>query len=186
MSLNYIITSPLVIDGPSSSELFFQLGGNSINLRAPTGLSSTYEFVLPPTIGTQDQVLTLNSSLETEWRDNVTGRIQTFSVSSASIFSTTGSSYQIVTDMELTPPAGTYYCIFSSSGGDTIEYIFFVDNTSILSSVRRVDTINRDNLFTIAVLTVNGSEDITVRARNFSFSGAIEIRERSLTIYEVS
>ena len=87
MSLNYIVSSPLVIDGTTLSELSLNIGGDSINIVTSSSLSSTYNFVLPPNIGSQNQILTLNSSLETEWKTNsASGSIQFFSLNDTTTF----------------------------------------------------------------------------------------------------
>jgi len=176
MSLDYTITSPAVISGPSSSELFFQLGGDSINFRAPTGLSSTYDFVLPPTIGTQGQILALNSGLETEWVDTI---VQSFTATDTVDFISSNLSFIQITNMILTPPAGTYYCNFSSFSDGDLEFAIFVDGNQIVESTRR-GTGNSETLFTITVVTVDGNDDIEVRSR--TLGGSYTIFERTLVV----
>jgi len=183
MSLDYIITSPLVIDGPSSSELFFQLGGDSINLRAPTGLSSTYEFVLPPTIGTQDQILTLNSSLETEW----TNKNSVFFdiTEDTTTFTSTNTTFLVIPSMTLTPPAGTYYCVFCANISNAINYELYEGNNNIIGTERTTFTNSSEECVgTVGIATVDGTQAINVRSRldsGFSYT----IFQRALFINRI-
>jgi len=93
MSSDYIITSKLSIVGSTSSRLSLNSNGNSISLVTPSLLSNTYNIVLPPDIGLQNQVLGLNSSLETDWIDT---SIRVFSVSDTITFTSTGSNFVII------------------------------------------------------------------------------------------
>ena len=183
MSLNYNVTSPAVINGTGTSQCSLDMGGDSINIQTPSGLSNIYNFVLPPDIGIQDQVLTLNSSLETDWV-NFVEAVQSYSVLDNTSFSSTSTSFVLVPSMILTPPAGTYYVIFNSYGSALIEYAIFVGGSILNETVRQIDTNNEEDLTSIAVVTVNGSDDIDVRARSTNGS-TMDIFERKLLIYSV-
>lgn len=49
--------------------------GNKITLDAPTGLASSYSFILPPNDGTNGQVLTTDGSGVTTWTTNGAGTV---------------------------------------------------------------------------------------------------------------
>lgn len=188
---NYIITSPLEINSSSSlsPELIFDIGINSINLQAPSTLSSNYNFILPPDIGTQGQVLTLDSSLATEWNDNVSGVTQQFNVSDAFPFTGNNPSFVKIPNMGITPPTGTYFCIFNGQveGGARSECRFSVDSSGVNESIRRIDSsTNEDTVFTTAVITVDGTEEINVQSRVASLIGVYTIGNRTLIIYRVN
>lgn len=162
---SYIITSPLEINGTSISELFLEVGANSINVQSPSGLSSTYDFILPLNLGTQGQVLTLNSSLETIWSNpSTTVTVQSNIVEDTLSFTSSNTNYQIIPSMTLTPSQGTYYCNFSTYSDGDVECAIFVDGNIVNSSVR-TGIGNAETIFLVARATVNGSQDIDVRAR---------------------
>ena len=190
MSLEYNIDSPLEVKNSTLSEVSFDSTGGSVNLLTPSGLSSTYNFVLPPYIGSQNQLLTLNSSLETEWVSNV-GNLQSFSASDTITFSGLSGSYILVPSMTLTPPAGKYYAIFNSYGfassfgsARDLEYAFSVGGVVIPESFRIVESVAaaRKNLITTQIITLNGSETIEVVIRSI---GNFSIFERILLLYKV-
>ena len=183
MSLDYTITSPLLISGTSISELKLNSGGNFINIITPSGLSNTYNFVLPPDIGVQRQILKLNPSLETEW---VNRNIIYDIVSDTSTYSNTNSSYLLVPSMTLTPPANTYYVIFNTIIDDELEMAIFVDGTIINNSFRRTfSNDDKESITIIATTTVNGSQSIEVRARTtFTFS-SYTIYRRTLFVNKI-
>lgn len=184
MSLDYTITSPAVVSGSTSSEVSLTSNGNSISLITPSVLSSTYNFVFPPNIGTQNQVLKLNSSLETGW-DNTGGGVFFDFVEDTITFTTSSTSYQLIPNMILTPPSGTYYCIFNSGSSGRLEFAIFVDGAELINSSRVIDTgIPGEILETFGLITVNGSQSIEIRGRSlngFSYSS----RERILYIQSV-
>ena len=53
--------------------------GNKITLDAPTGLASSYSFILPPNDGTNGQVLTTDGSGVTTWTTNGAGTVTSVS-----------------------------------------------------------------------------------------------------------
>jgi len=179
MSLDYIITSPVVIDGTTLSNLSLEFGGDSINLSTPSSLLNTYDIVLPPNLGLQNQVLTLNSSLETIWADIITGTVDSFSVSSDIPFFASSAVVTIIPNTTITPPTGTYYCNFSSSGSNTTLAIF-VDGNIINSSTRRA-TGSDESISIVTVVTVNGSQSIDIRAT----SSSVTIFERTFIIIKI-
>ena len=178
MSINYIITSPAVINGTGTSQCSLDIGGDSINIQTPSGLSNTYNFVLPPDIGIQDQVLTLNSSLETEYTNG--GIILSESVSDTNVYSNTNTTYLLIPSMTLTPPAGTYYCNFSTYTDGAVDCAIFVDGTIVSESIR-TGTGPVETLSTLAVVTVNGSQNIEVRSEMIGGS-SYNISERVLVV----
>ena len=189
MSLDYIITSPLLISGISTSELKLNSGGNSINVITPSGLSNTYNFVLPASNGVQDQVLGLNSSLETEWINNPNSSNIFFDfVEDTTVFTSTSTSYLLIPSMTLTPPAGDYFCIFNATATGNVEYALFVGGVIINETIRdNPASSSKESFDTLFVVTVNGSESIEVRAK-ISSSGigsSFDINERILFINEV-
>jgi len=181
MSLDYTITSPAVISGSTSSEVSLTSNGNSISLITPSGLT-TYNFVLPPNLGTQNQVLRLNSSLETEWGNtNTTGGVFFDFVEDTVPFTSTSTIYQLIPSMILTPPSGTYYCIFNADIAEDMEYAIFVDGV-ILNETIRVNRLDSgESVDSLGLATVNGSQSIEVRSRSL-FGSSYDVNERILYI----
>jgi len=100
---------------------------NFVDVTTPVGLSSTYSFVLPQNNGVQNQILSLNSSLETEWVDNTPNNITN---SIVTYTNTNVNNYITINSMSLTPSSGIYYCVFNSSldvsRRNILDYAFFV------------------------------------------------------------
>lgn len=177
----YIITSPATVSGPSSSEVLFNSGGNIITFKPPDTLSNTYNFVLPPNIGTQDQILTLNSSLETEW--TTSNSIFSEIVEDTTTYTNTNAFDLLIPGMTITPPAGTYYCIFTADIDNDIEFQIYEGINNITESSRSNILDSDESVGTIAIATVNGTEAIEVRA----FTGSsYTVYERSLFINRVN
>jgi len=78
--------------------------------------------------------------------------------------------------MTITPPAGTYFCIFNSYGDG--EFAIFVDGNIITESVRQVLNMT-ENINTCEIITVNGTETIDIRGR------VINVSQRVLILYTV-
>ena len=181
MSLYYIVTSPLLISGSGSSELKLNSGGSFINIITPLGLSNTYNLVLPPDIGVQRQVLGLKPSLETDWINRTS--VINNTVSDDIDFFSTNTSYILIPSMTLIPPAGTYYCIFSTyllNNGD-ISCFITVGGSTVIESLRVTDGENSP-LSTIVIITVNGSQTVEVQASGTNF----QVGERVLILNRLS
>lgn len=188
MSLDYIITSKLSIVGSTSSRLTLNSNGNSISLVTPSLLSNTYNIVLPSNNGLQDQVLGLNSNLETDWINENNSSVRAFSVSDRFIFTFSSGVFVTVQNMIITaPPAGRYYCIFNTHSTVSVEFAIFVGSVFQSDSLRIVSnilTIDRHFVNVNGVVVVDGTQDIEIRARSTGFGG-VDVFERSLFIYSV-
>lgn len=70
MSSAYPLTSPIEIKGSGGSpgQIDFSDGTNSVEVKAPTGLTGNINFTLPPNTGTTNQVLRTSGSGVTSWQ----------------------------------------------------------------------------------------------------------------------
>lgn len=195
MSLPYDISSPLKISSSGQSEIQVSNASNSVNIKPPSVLSTTYDFILPQNNGVQNQILSLNPSLETQWIDNIPGSIISFIENEQATYSNTNTAnFVTINGMTVTtPPAGTYYCEFNSTGiisnGESLNYALFVGGTIINDSSRFAQLTSIFNpalvtLYTSNRITVNGSQDISVRAI-LSNNGNYNIFERTLFILKI-
>ena len=107
------------------------------------------------------------------------------------------AAWGVITGMTITPAAGTYLVMFSSSSemdsDDEGEVAIFVNNSQVGHSTREV-RINGAGLIAVVadgsfpthtqhIATVNGSQAIDVRAREIT--GTMTIGERSLILLKI-
>lgn len=173
----YTVTSPLKVENPSGQgEIQINNLSNNINLKAPNTLSSNYDFILPSIAGTNGQILALNGTGGTVWQNNTISSIDNVSATSTVTYTNTNvTTPLVVNSMSVTPPAGTYICIFNTSGqipSDVVlNYGVYVNGSLEPSSGR----FSRDgapffstrfllNLTTSCIVTVNGVDVVDVRA----------------------
>ena len=115
-------------------------------------------------------------------------------VSEISTANSVSPDFVLVPGMTLTPTAGTYLVVFSStiygSSNNTLyNYTIYVDGVQIVHSERRyrrgngVTTGIYVPASTNAIVTVNGSQDIEIRFR--APSGTVTMYERTLNIIKV-
>ena len=110
-------------------------------------------------------------------------------VSAVNTVQTSSSSFTLIPGMTTTPPAGTYYASFSTSGaswtGDINgNYAIYVDGSKVGHSERLHDYKSLSDAYvtfhTQAIVTVTGSEAVEVRYK--TNQGLFRMRERSLIL----
>ena len=120
----------------------------------------------------------------------------TYTVAEAnSNITTTSATPVLATGMTLTPVAGTYLCFFSgNSYNDTtgaglyVEVSIYANSSQVTASVQRMsDSVNFNQTFCcVAVVTVNGSQDIEGRWMRTAGTGTAYMQgRRSLQIIKI-
>lgn len=114
-------------------------------------------------------------------------------VSSQVLYTCENTSWEDITGMSITPPAGTYLVWFNTHIGrtGTDDYAFlalFVDTTIDGDSLRSSNLTlgSYHSMGTQGVLTVNGSQAIKARAKVQNAGTDFEIYDRSLIILRVT
>lgn len=197
MALNYEITSPVKINaGLGQAEIQINNASNTLSLKPPTSLSSSYDFVFPDTSGTNGQILAKNNTGGTVWQNNSPMSIDNFSALATTTYTNTNTGTPVVVNnMSLTPSAGSYICFFNSScsisPSDTLNYGIYVNGSLQTSSERSL----RDgapffssgfllSMTTLCEITVNGTDVVDVRALLLS-SGSYSIFERLFFLLKI-
>lgn len=156
--------------------------------------ATTTVSVSAATAPTAGQVLTATSSTTANWQA-VSVVVPSQSATATADTSTTSGTYVVINSMTITPGAGTYLALFSSSGnvsnnGSVGNYAIFVNGTIIQHSERNKNvTSNQSNnlddaLNTQTVATVTAGQAIDVR---FTINtGTFTVHERSLILVKLS
>jgi hypothetical protein len=119
--------------------------------------------------------------------------LNTYEVSDTVTISAFSSlSFTLITTMTVTPVAGTYHVIFSSSGQPTtssgnFEYTIFNGITQLTHSARTFT--GSSSVFTLntqGVVVANGSDAITIQWRRLSGSGSASIFQRSMFLLRIA
>jgi len=190
--MEYIISN--ICEVQNEVELSDSVEFITIETPSPT---NTYTFVLPDSLGTDGQILSRNSSGGTQWIDNVPQIVTNLIARSDVTYSNTSFKFYVLVDsMFLTPPAGTYYCMFSSSANitrfDKLDISFFVDGVIQPESLRRCNVTSPgilDNLHDavmIGIYTVDGTQTIDVRAQLNNQPGVYTFYTRNLIALKIS
>lgn len=114
-------------------------------------------------------------------------------VSSTTLYTCENTSWEDITGMSITPPAGTYLVWFNTHAGrtgtDDYGYIaLYVDTTQDTDSLRSTNLAlgSYHSHGTQGRLIVNGSQAIKARARVVNAGTDLEIYDRSLMILKVT
>ena len=115
--------------------------------------------------------------------------------SATGVSTTSSSSWQLVGSMTTTPDEGTYYVSFSSSGycssKNKTQYIGIFEGTTLVADSERISNVRSGNvntdtyrhLYTQAVVTVNGSQAISVGCK--TSGGTFYIGTRNLILVRI-
>lgn len=124
------------------------------------------------------------------------GAPQSYEAEGTSYITYGTTAYNVIPSMTITPPAGTYQVIFSSSGNLSLAtslclIAIHVDGVIKTSTVRDffIDDVKQQDmdtaLLSTGIVTVNGSEAIDVRWYH-SGPGVITMYERTLNLIKVT
>lgn len=143
-----------------------------------------------PSVG---QALVATSSTTATWQIPSVLNISQQIASSILTFTTMSTSFIILTSMNITPGAGTYLVMFSSSGqvdsATTATYQIFNNSVAIADSLRRMivgnSTKNVANAMnTQTIMTVLDGQSINIKVQ--TNSGTFTIYERNLILIKLS
>jgi len=150
-------------------------------------------------VGSNDQVLISDSSTSVGLRwGSLLASLQHDIITLTSSWSTTSTSFTTVNGMTSTPVSGTYLIIFSgnlsSTNSITRPQYTIYNNSSEISHTRRdyqplsfsFNSTNRTSAYTHTIISLNGSDTISIRARRVVSSGSISFDERSLILIKLS
>ena len=168
-------------------------GGQYVGITA-AATTTTYTVTMPAAQGGSNEVLVNNGSGILSWAvpsSPITNSIQTATTDA----STTSGTYVTVPSMTVTPAAGTYLVMFSSSGlvsriNTTTTYAIHLAGTIVQHSERNVRitagnaTESVFTLHTQSVTTANGSQAIDVRY--LTSAGTFTMHERSLILVRLA
>ena len=158
----------------------------------PAAATTSYTVTMPPAQGGANQVLTNNGAGTLSWSNGtLSSQIATSTVST----STTSGTYVVMNAMTITPGAGTYLVMFSSSGNGsnnntTLSYAIF-NNGTIISHTERIMSIAAQQvtgrntaIYTQTTTTVAAGQAIDVRYR--TTGGTFSVHERNLILVQLS
>lgn len=112
---------------------------------------------------------------------------------STTSFSTTSTTFTTISETTITPAAGTYMVYYNStaqsnSNNTTFEFAFFLNGTVISNTVRQYNVTTsgiRLGATIIAVITVNGTDQIDTRLRVTAAGSTITTYNRSMTAVRI-
>ena len=168
-------------------------GTDYVGIR-PAATTTSYTLTMPPAQGGSGQVLQNNGAGILSWAS--AGGTIANSIATATVdTSTTSATYVVMNSMTITPAAGTYLVLFSTSGdisGNnlTANYAIFNNGTIVQHSERNYASAGgqtaglMDALTTQSIETVAGGQAIDVRYQ--VSGGSITIHERSLILVKLA
>lgn len=117
--------------------------------------------------------------------------IRSYTATSSTLFSTTSATDVVISDMTITPSAGTYTIWYHSSsdivGNNNDAYVTIYRNgAAITDSVRRIRTsVNTmySTQSTMTIVTFDGAQSCEVYVR--TSSGTLNVRERSIILIRI-
>lgn len=140
-------------------------------------------------VPTQGQILTATNASTASWQ---TQSIPYYWISSDTNISTTSYNYNLVSEMEITPNAGTYYVSFSASticksSDKEMNIGVFMNGTLVPNSERREEVEgksgqNWNSFHTQCIAVVNGSQSIEIKWKGHNY----EMGARSLFLQKLA
>jgi len=168
-------------------------GGQYVGITAAAATTS-YTLTMPAAQGGSGEVLQNNGSGTLSWA-SAGGTISSQTATANADTSTTSTTYTVIDSMTITPGAGTYLVMFSSSANiatanATANYAIFNNGTVVQNTERSLSTGGgqttglHEALHSQSVETVTAGQAIDVRY--LTDTGTFTVHERSLILIQLS
>jgi len=193
MALPYTVSGILEInDTTSQPTTFFNDNSNTINLRPPVGLPTTYTMTLPIDEGVDPSILQTDGVNQTSWQGTIplaTPQLPATDVNDSVTFTTSSTTPVVITSMTQTLTAGVYAVYFSGvcvPDNTTIEYGIYNNGVLEIETFRELEVVtaaatDRFNIATHGFITIPSTQDVDVRINVTTISTSIDILDRSLS-----